>query len=478
MQNQPNVLLICTDHWSSQLFSGLDHSAVMTPTLDTLANTGIRYTNMYSECPVCIPARRTLMTGLSPKSHGDRVYSDRMQMPEAKTLAQVFSDNGYQTFAVGKLHVYPQRDRIGFDDVILEEEGRYEFGIVDDYQHYLGEQGYGGQQFLHGMGNNTYYTRPWHLPEEYHVTNWATREMIKTIKRKDPTRPAFYYMSYSAPHPPLVPLKTYMDMYKDVVDEDVVGSWIDDDVYPIKALKKVAAPYSQREKTLAKQAFYALCTHVDHQIRLLIGTLKEEGLLDNTIIGFVSDHGDMLFNHKMVAKRVFYEQAAHIPFILTGQPLQAYAGQTDDRLMCLADVMPTLLDLAKIDIPKTVEGHSAFSNQMRSMLYGEISEDALATRMVHDGQHKLIYYPVDNYMQLFDLKKDPKETENLSQNPAYQDVKKKLTEYMLGQLNKEDKAWVQDGCLVGIKRESVKETQKIDYSLKNQRGGHWPQPKI
>ena len=153
------------------------------------------------------------MTGLSPASHGDRVYSDRMPMPDVPTLAQTFRNAGYQTFAVGKLHVYPQRNRIGFDDVLLQEEGRYEFGVVDDYQIWLGEQGYTGEEFGHMMGNNSYYTRPWHLPEHTHPTAWATRQMIRQIQRKDPTRPAFFYISYQFPHPPLVPPQAYLDLY-------------------------------------------------------------------------------------------------------------------------------------------------------------------------------------------------------------------------------------------------------------------------
>ena len=120
---------------------------------------------------------------------------------------------GYQAYAVGKLHVYPQRDRIGFDDVLLGEEGRLQYGAIDDYELFLGDRGYAGQQFAHGMCNNDYLNRPWHLPEDCHVTNWSTQQMVRMIKRRDPTRPGFWYLSYCHPHPPLAPLQCYMDMY-------------------------------------------------------------------------------------------------------------------------------------------------------------------------------------------------------------------------------------------------------------------------
>ena len=111
MSAQTHVLMICTDHWPAHLLGAAGHSAVQTPTLDELSRNGVRYTNAYSECPVCIPARRTLMTGTTCRTHGDREFQVLAPMPELPTLAQTFRDNGYQAIAVGKLHVFPQRDR-------------------------------------------------------------------------------------------------------------------------------------------------------------------------------------------------------------------------------------------------------------------------------------------------------------------------------------------------------------------------------
>ena len=121
--------------------------------------------------------------------------------------------NGYQTYASGKLHVYPPRARAGFDDVQLCEEGRPQLGPTDDYEIYLGEVGETGRQFLHGMSNNDYVARPWHLKEEHHATNWITREMCRFIQRRDPTRPSLWYCSYTHPHPPLVPPQWYLEFY-------------------------------------------------------------------------------------------------------------------------------------------------------------------------------------------------------------------------------------------------------------------------
>ncbi|MHC4887683.1 MAG: sulfatase-like hydrolase/transferase, partial [Planctomycetota bacterium] len=259
-ENAPTILTICVDHWPGSLLGAAGHPTIQTPTLDQLCRNGVRYTNAYTECPVCIPARRTLMTGTSPRFHGDRVYRDRLLMPDVPSLAQTFRDAGYQATAVGKLHVYPQRDRIGFDDVILAEEGRYQYGCMDDYQIWLNENGYAGQEFGHGMGNNQYETRPWHLPEEAHPTTWATREMVRAIRRRDPRRPGFYYLSYCYPHPPLVPLQSYLDMYRDPdlpIDMPYRGDWTESEAFPVVSRSGKQGDLSDVFIRNARRAFYA-----------------------------------------------------------------------------------------------------------------------------------------------------------------------------------------------------------------------------
>jgi len=471
--DRKNVLLICADEWPGQLLGCAGHPVVMTPTIDALATHGMRYTNYYSECPVCIPARRCMMTGLSPKTHGDRVYSDHMEMPDVISLAQSFRDAGYQAYGVGKLHVYPQRSRVGFDDVILMEEGRYEFGVVDDYQVALGRQGVVGQEFGHGMGNNVYLTRPWHLPENLHPTVWATSQMVDEIKRRDPTKPCFFFMSYQFPHPPLVPLPVFEDMYDiDEIPEPHVGDFLDNR-FIFRTMMGDAAPYSHKEMLRAKRAFYAQCSLIDNQIRLLIGTLRECNMLDDTILIFTSDHGDMLFEQHMVAKRTFYEPSAKVPLIISGTGIPKEMRGTDNRLGTIADLMPTLLQLCNISIPSTVEGISLVDKETHSSIYGEIGEGERATRMVRKGKWKLIYYPVGNIIQLFDIEHDPYEEHDVAkkQEEVVDELKIILMEHFYGS----DFRYVKNGLLVGLP-EPGKSSKKEDFGLYNQRGLHWPPP--
>jgi arylsulfatase len=478
---RPNVLLVTTDQWPGKLMGISGNPAILTPTLDYLARLGTRYPRAYSECPICIPARRTLMTGTAPRTHGDRVFLPAATMPKLPTLAQTFRDAGYQAYAVGKLHVYPQRDRIGFDDVLLAEEGRPQLGSIDDYDLYLAENGHAGEQFAHGMNNNDYLFRSWHLDERLHVTNWTTREAAKMVKRRDPTRPSFWHVSYTHPHPPLVPLESYLAIYRELdIDEPVRAEWANGTLP--RALETVRAHWGSRIRpshmAAIRRAFFALCTHIDHQLRVLLGTLREEGVLDDTIVLVTSDHGDMLGDFGLWAKRLFYEGSAQVPLILVGAKSDGRVaeGAVDDRLVGLQDVMPTLLDLAGVPIPETVEGISMVGSGRRETLIGECREDANATRMAHDGRHKLIWYPAGNVAQLFDLARDPAETLDVSGDVAYAEIRQKLEAVLVEHAHGVDREWIRDGRLVGFEPGPLQ--LKPDRAWGGQRGLHYPPPPL
>ena len=175
--------------------------------------------------------------------------------------------------------MFPQRDRIGFDEVLSHEEGRGALGAVDDYEYFLADRGYAGRQFDHGLSNNEYSTRPWHSPEDCHPTNWVAQTMARQIRRKDPSRPAFWYLSFSHPHPPSAPLSDYLGMYEaaDLVGDNSPDDQGSEDPYALRVNRRFRGVMSARDTGRARRAFYALCTHIDHQLRVVIGTLREEG---------------------------------------------------------------------------------------------------------------------------------------------------------------------------------------------------------
>ena len=472
-----NVLMICADHWSGSLIGAEGNEHILTPTLDRLCDQGVRFSKAYTTTPTCIPARRALMTGTSARRHGDRTFQERLRMdPELPTLAAALGAAGYQTSAVGKLHVYPQRSRIGFDEVVLNEEGRHHLGMArDDYEIYLSDAGFHGEELTHAMGNNVYTVRPWHLPERHHQTYWTTREACRAIQRRDPDRPGFWYCSYAAPHPPITPPRDYLDIYRNLgVDEPFVGEWATEfDAMPY-ALKKRAVTWRTMDSVskiaLARMGFYAQCTYVDHQLRLLIGTLREEGLLDSTMIVFTADHGDMLGNHRQWAKPPMFDSSARVPLIVVPPAALSISDvpRVDDRLAALRDIMPTILEMCDLTVPKTVEGLSLFGDRTRETLYCEHFEDDRSLRMIRDDRYKLMWYPAGNRFQLFDMQNDPNEMHDLITGPHHADVAGSLEEALRNELYGADLDWVDGDRFVGIPEPTV-EIPK-DIGLVGQRG--------
>ena len=480
---RPNVLFVTVDQWPGGLLGCAGHPVIETPTLDHLASIGRRFTNATSECPICIPARRSIMTGTSPRRHGDRTFQPSLPMSkELPTLAETYRRNGYQTQAIGKLHVYPQRDPIGFDDALLAEEGRGALGGVDDYELFLADKGYACQQFLHGMSNNEYSWRTWHLPEELHVTNWTTWAAARSIKRRDPTRPALWHVSYTPPHPPLIPLASYLERYRARdIDEPYAGDWASEPEslpYPLKLARDYWPQLPAAQLADMRRAFYALCTHIDHQLRVLIGTLREEQVLDNTIILITSDHGDMLGNHGFYAKRLMYQNSANVPMILVGTADDDVVGNgvVDHRLVGLQDIMPTLLDLCGLPVPETCEGWSMISSRKRETFYAEALSGAKAMRMIRDGRHKLIWYPAGSRFQLFDLCEDPHELHDLSASADHREIFKSLQERLRGELYGDDLLAVDGSDFVGLAVPSSPILQ--NRGLSGQRGLHYPAPPL
>ena len=472
MHERKNVLLITVDQWSAENIGHLGNNTILTPTLDELAASGISYTKSYSATPVCIPARRELMTGTGPATHGDICQTAKLPMPKGiPTLASVFRDAGYQTYAVGKLHIWPQRDRIGFDDVLLHEEGRHQDDMrQDDYERFLSLNGYHGLEYEHGMNNNNYMYRPFPLPEKLHPTHWTASQMCEVIRRKDPTRPAFWYMSFAAPHPPLSPIKDYLYLYDNkVIPMPYIGDWAMND-----STTPYACKYYQNLRTVkgyavvadARKAAWAECTYIDHRIRTVLGTLRECGELENTIILFTADHGDMLGNHGLWCKNLFYESSCRTPLILVPtEDFQFTPGSKDDRLVLQRDIMATMCDMCGIEIPNSCEGHSIISDCKRDKIFGELWTDERMTRMLTDGHYKLIYYGYDNQFQLFDLDNDPKELKDVSKETNYRAVFEALKDQLADCMQARDTEYLSDGEITGLNEESQSIKKRKNFKM-------------
>ena len=203
---RPNILLITTDQQRGDCL-GLDPCApavLQTSNLDWIARTGTHFQRGYAECPSCIPARRSLMTGTAPAANGAVGFKGAEWNP-AHTLAGELSVAGYQTEMIGKLHLSPPRKRFGFDHMQLADATR---GRPNDYVEWLHQQhGHTSVHpgMAHGISSNGWVGRPHHLPEEQMHTFWCIDRAMDFLDKRDPSAPFFLNISFIDPHPPLTP---------------------------------------------------------------------------------------------------------------------------------------------------------------------------------------------------------------------------------------------------------------------------------
>lgn len=431
---RPNVVLICCDHLRADNLGCNGHPAILTPQIDKLAAGGVNFRAAMSESPVCVPARRILMTGMGPYGVHMHDYHETQPFPEGPKLADCMTRAGYQTFASGKLHVFPQRNRIGFEDVQLHEEGRLLGGTkYDDYELFLHEHGQGHLAYTHGLGNNQYGVRVSPVPERYTSTHWTAEKAMEFVERRDPTRPFFLYVSFDKPHPPITPPQEYWDMYRDVVmPAPAYGDWPDRKLPSmIRAARDSHNWDGIRDHPLGFQpslrGFAAMISHIDAMIGCLVGQLREAGQLEDTWFLLTSDHGDALFDHGAFAKSHFLRGSSNVPFIV--RPPQNWrkkhgvpTGRVDERTpVGLMDIMPTILEAAGVERPASLEGQSVLGRiksseaDFRPYSCGRCGSAFAVT----DGRTRYHYFADDGIELLFDLQKDPLECRDLSEDAAW-----------------------------------------------------------
>lgn len=440
---RPNVIVICVDQWRGDALSAAGHPVVRTPHLDELAGQGTRFSRAYSSTPTCVPARVGLFCGQSPERHGRWGYRDGVPFDQAHpvTMQGVLREAGYQTQAIGKMHVYPERSRCGFDDVRLHD-GFLHFGrryghrhleANDDYLSWLRRQPQahaGSDYFDDGVGCNSMVAIPWNRPEELHPTNWVVTETLDFLRRRDPTVPFFTWMSFHRPHAPFNPPQWAFDQY--FLGERCtppVGDWICEfeefrqDNYHQTVLGRLQPDMHHR----ATSGYYGNITHIDLQLNRLFEGLQEYGLLEETSIVFTSDHGDMMGDHDMYRKSVGYEGSAHVPLIVRPAPAffpDARRGQVVDAVSELRDVMPTVLEMAGVPVPETVDGVSLLPHALGEDppwprdIHGEHVHLGQSLQWVTDGKRKYLWASGRGIEQFFDLESDPHELHDLSADPG------------------------------------------------------------
>lgn len=462
---KPNIILIQVDQWRADCLSSEGHPVVHTPFLDQLAGKGTSFQKAYVAVPSCIASRASLMTGLTQVKHGRLGYEDGHKWDYPVSLAGEFTKNGYQTQAIGKMHVYPERNRIGFDNVVLHDgflhfsrSGKYE--LVDDYIPWLREKtNYTSDYFDHGVSCNSYVARPWDKEEYLHPTNFVTSQAIDFLRKRDICDPFFLYVSYHRPHPPYdPPLWAFEQYLHQTMPPSNVGAWSEKFQYlkqpnnPVAAFDEISPQALQR----AKAGYYGHMTHIDHQINRILESLKDYDASENTYIMFTSDHGEQMGDHHFFKKSYPFEGSARLPLILVGPDNTKFTPYNKSKtLIEMRDIMPTLLECAGLPIPTSIDGKSFFKSvfgtdiEINKYIHSEhVLGNNNSVQSIISNQFKYIWISKNGIELFFDLENDPNEIQDLSQDPKHQKLLQDYRNLLINELQNRDEGFVKDKKLV------------------------------
>lgn len=430
----PNQLIIMADEWTIRALGCAGHSLVKTPNIDKLAARGTYFTKAYTPDPICVPARAAFQTGRYV--HQIRLWSNAEPYTGAPTgWGHWLRDAGHRTVSVGKLHFRSSDDDNGFDTELLPLHVKNGRGWVPgllrrdplpfDASGFAGGVGRGGseysdydrricdraRQWIRDEGTNTEGT-PWHL-----------------------------FVSFVSPHYPLNAPAAFFDLYKP--NEIDMPFCYAKDERPDHPMIKALAEWSNYDKHFrddahvieARQAYYGLCSYVDHLVGELLETLEDSGLTDTTRVIFTSDHGEMLGNHGIWTKMNMYEDSVGIPMIMAGPDVPV--NKRVSTHVSLVDIAPTLMQGAGVAVPDDVDlpGASlldiaAKANDQDRTIFSEYhdggSENGVfMVRWADDfGDWKYVHYEGMFKPQLFNLEDDPEEYQNLATNSYFADMRR------------------------------------------------------
>jgi choline-sulfatase len=481
--SQPNILLIMADELTPFLTGAYGHPVVQTPHLDALVRQGVRFDAAYSPAPLCAPARACLMAGSYTSTN--RVYDNAaLFAADVPTFAHSLTNAGYDCVLSGKMHFVGPDQLHGLrcrltTDIYAEEfnmlDNRAPWSIARDPALFDPEAGR-GRHAGNYVGSNVHVAR-WHHHLAYdEEAHFRAREYLRArgaVRRLAAAAPAgagpgggaargagspapggagqgqhhgqqpfFLCVSYHHPHEPFWPPQDLWDLYEGAeiaipeYPENMEATYSDMDRWlnANHGVRNFAAELRSPESLYrVRRAYYALVTYVDRKVGELIATLKEQGLWDNTVVIFTSDHGDMLCEKSMVQKRSFYEFSCRVPLIARF-PGDRYAGTVVSEPASLIDLMPTFLDLAGVpsEARTPVDGASLMglvdgSDTAARTVFAEmhVEDSPVLCFMARRGRHKYVYIH-DHAPQLFDLETDPGEWHNLAGDPRLAGVEHEL----------------------------------------------------
>ncbi len=458
---QPNILFITADQqrWDHLGITGM--RGLATPTLDRLGSEGAHFTRAYCPTPLCTPTRLTLLTGLLPAVHRGHtlgVSSDPFPTP---TIPDRLRQAGYRTALIGKSHFTERRTEeehlfehitgyrstedwpfdgpyVGFDEVQLATGHNANTIPVMHYRRYLDRLGGDWRRWFPKLLTGSYdeeYAGPWEMPEEHHNTAWIGRETRRWLNgRPEAQKPWFCWMSFEDPHEPMYcpePWFSRVDRTQLVPFEDARPGefadkpWfytelslsphtsLDDDhlapcVFPRRRLQQAAVS--------ALQATVGMIGFIDQQVGLVIDLLKQRGELDNTVIIYTADHGEMHGHHGFWGKgATAYEDCQRVPLLIWAPAERGWQRGHLPAIVNLADLPRMFLHLAGLPTPQGVQGADLLPYLANANLppprLGTLIESQLTANLHQltyvNRRHKIVVYRDQTCGELYDLERDP-----------------------------------------------------------------------
>jgi arylsulfatase A-like enzyme len=478
-RSQPNILIFCTDEQCGDHLSCMGHPDVKTPHIDRIAAEGTLFRNCYSSNPVCMPARATMVTGLTSRVHG--VVNNGFDLDRRfPTLPGMLADAGYRTHAVGKLHlagrggreitededvtVHPERriywdwpghwegavykefpdNYFGFQSVELAQ-GHVHY-IYGDYVTWLEDRDPG--VYTKGYKSSNADPHPLAIDPELHYNTWIADRSIAFIKgltdrsrqqstavdsnrSPDGDSPFFLWCSFPDPHEPFAAVEKWSEFYDGVdieLSENSLALSPESRSSTMTALGLGTEVYDPEFLKKAIKQTYGMVSHVDEQVGRVLDCLEEQGIADDTVVMFISDHGDQLGEHGLLYKSVYpYNRHAHIPFI--AKVPGGERGKVVEDVVSMLDMVPTALDLAGLsqDLPGEVLTPVLMSAarpiRKNALVEHDRTESPIGRvemRSLVRNDYKLVHYPCQEETLLFDRANDPQELKNLAGDPEMQ----------------------------------------------------------
>ncbi|MEO1235410.1 MAG: sulfatase-like hydrolase/transferase, partial [Planctomycetota bacterium] len=360
MNRRPHILHLMVDQQRADTLAALGNSVIRTPHLDRLAHEGVSFIRAYSPCPVCVPARASMIHGQHP--HHTGCYENCCANPaiavhERQTFMHALTGAGYRTHGVGKCHFMPDRDALrGFQSRRSQEAG-YGPPESNDYARWLDDQGLPYIGDPAGVGSEMYYVpqlAP--VPASHHPTQWVADESIRFLQQQadDPDQPWYLYTSFLHPHPPFSPpypwhthyTPSRMPLPRVPQDHASLLTYVN---RVQNRYKGIDCGINQNLIQCVIAYYYACISFIDHQIGRLLETLEQTGQLDDTLIVFTSDHGEFLGDYHSYGKRSFLDASARVPMLLRWPDL-GVAGQRCDVPVSLIDLAPTFTEAGKASV--------------------------------------------------------------------------------------------------------------------------------